>query len=310
MSTQVTPRWAQSRRGRLIGAASSLALLAAALWPVPGEASFPGRNGLIAYGVLGELDGCDPATTCTGSYLESVYPRRPSSRRRLTCNSPMCSASSPAWSRLGGRLAFSGDRGIFVSDPEGSRRKRVTARGSNPAWSPDGRHLVFQGDSTPRRKGVAKIDLFIKPFGLGTRRLTYRGGDSATWSSRGRIAFVRRNRDFEGSVYLLRRKGGGARRLRSGEHPDWSPDGKRLAIEVEARGRSNIVIIDRRGRRLRTVTRRGGTYPAWSPDGRRIAFHRGFSLYSVKATGGGLKRVVRFVGDAVNGITWQPQPRR
>jgi Tol biopolymer transport system component len=44
----------------------------------------------------------------------------------------------------GKRIAFSGDRGVYVSSSNGGERLRVTTSGSFLSWSPDGRWISFQ----------------------------------------------------------------------------------------------------------------------------------------------------------------------
>ena len=147
------------------------------------------------------------------------------------------------------------------------------------------------------------------------RRITWGGGYSADWSSRGEIAFVRTafaGRRVSSDVYVVRPDGTGLRRLTrgdTGDHPSWSPDGRLLAIVRRVRGRRRIEIIDRSGRLKRTLTRAGATDPVWSPDGTRIAFTRDRQLYSVRARGGGLRRMLPGL-TSFQDLDWQPRPRR
>jgi hypothetical protein len=56
--------------------------------------------------------------------------------------------------------------------------------------------------------------------------------------------------------------------------PRWSPDGSRVAAVRQARGRSEIVVLDTVGKVIDTfgATSAINSSPSWSPDGRRIYF--------------------------------------
>ncbi len=79
------------------------------------------------------------------------------------------------------------------------------------------------------------------------------------------------------------------------QHPDWSPDGSRIAFDVDD---SAIWVVGFHGERPRQVYTCTApclwvSEPAWSPDGTEIAFTR----YSVKADGRTARRsVVAAVG--------------
>src|SRR5690606_2193886 len=66
------------------------------------------------------------------------------------------------------------------------------------------------------------------------------------------------------------------RRVGTGGHPTWSPDGSRLAVERVTGedfctcGLPSIVVMNADGTGARDVAT--GTEPAWSPDGRVIAY--------------------------------------
>jgi serine/threonine-protein kinase len=55
-------------------------------------------------------------------------------------------------------------------------------------------------------------------------------------------------------------------------HPRFSPDGTRIAVEIQADGLSNIFIYELANRQLRRLTPNGGAVPLWTPDGSQITF--------------------------------------
>ena len=86
----------------------------------------------------------------------------------------------------------------------------------------------------------------------------------------------------ENGVYLVRPDGRDQHLLLTAAagHPDWSPDGKRLAVDTEPADGEEIWILDADGTDVTVVTCDGApcgpvASPAWSPDGGQLAFMRG-----------------------------------
>jgi Tol biopolymer transport system component len=89
-------------------------------------------------------------------------------------------------------------------------------------------------------------------------------------------------------LYLMRPDGSDAHEIATelpGDafHPDWSPDGSRIAFDAETGGGNEIWVVNADGTKAAAIVRRsidctiscgGVALPAWSPDGSKIAFVR------------------------------------
>jgi Tol biopolymer transport system component len=167
------------------------------------------------------------------------------------------------------------------------------------AWSPDGTRLVAE------RNG----DLVLLTRTGGQEGMLAVDGASPDWSSRGQIAFARKD-----NIWTVR-PGQAAKQLthRGGSSPSWSPDGRYLAF-VRA---SRIFIVRRDGRQLRRfLSRRAGT-PVWSPSGRSLAFISNYDLYAARADGTRLRRLLNYdpplfrqdLHISIEAMDWRPLPK-
>ena len=297
------------------------------------RAAFPGANGRVAFAVekwrlpdpcLPIPHGCEPEVF--SSSIETVLP---SGRgRRVLRAFPVeqgVGESGPVWSPSGRLLTFQqGSRlAIIRADGTGLRQlPQLTNGDGEPTWSPDGRRLAFVG-----RTPLLQLALHGAPRRDGPPPRHSPGGSLARLVDDGHDRVRQLQRPSGGTAvglkdgtYTIRPDGSRLRRLfgrywGTGQQPDWSPDGSRIAFVA----RRHIFTMSATGRRLRRLTDNfGDSDPAWSPDGKYIAFIRDHDLYVMRANGRGQRRVVDGPDQdldhpgpwaEVSAPTWQPLPR-
>jgi Tol biopolymer transport system component len=294
------------------------AIVLALSGPGGATASFPGRDGPIAFFVNG---GCsryagpdDPCVQQGFTAIMAASPAGASSRDVVRCPGPTCVpgvAQGFAYSPDGRRLALEALTAdvtqVAIVGSDGSAPLRLTVPGNQSfplSWLPAGRQIgVFAYGARADSPGR----VFVIDAGGGAVHAA--GGPRGTraWSATGAIAVAHPR-----GIYAWRP---GERRrliLRNGDRvsyasPDWSPDGRRLVLVRSdlATGLNAIVTVAADGRDRRVVVRAPFTWcglgaPVWSPSGRRIAFatacldDRGDvrSVYTVRTDGKGLRMIV------------------
>lgn len=295
----------------LLGSLAHIALI-----PASADATFPGRNGLVAFGIVSEYESTEDDAFVLPRYIGLVE-RDGRNRRRLA------RGAWPAFSPRGRVLAAVGRRpGIVLRRLDGSFVGRLThgRTDGEPAWSPSGRRLAFTRGLESSRfyeyRFHGSQDIYTIGRDGTKPALLASGGEDPAWSSRREIAFVSaddsddcddcNDTGEEGfqpwqppTIMAIGASGGPVRTLaRDGFNPDWSPSGKRLAFIRfgEAFDAHNkLFVVNRDGTGLRRVYRGPGNLlsPTWSPDGRKIAFLAGDKVLVVPADGGKARRVLR-----------------
>jgi Tol biopolymer transport system component len=303
---------------------TTLALLALAS---PAAATFPGRNGALVYSQTTASGDSAPLTETSAILAQRSRPAEPRvivkcERTDGTQTGGDCTSTSfysLAFSPDGRLIAFdAGDRIGLVSVAGGpvTLLPGVTDNDGDPAFTPDGKRIVFTGTNDH-----GTTDLYTRRVDASdTARLLIEDARQPAFSVRGVLAYVRGD-----NVYVRLARHGGRRLVTSGVSPDWSPDGRRLAI-IRPRPTlttdsdiGRIYTVRANGRGLTRVGREGyASSPVWSPDGRWIAYD-GFDLgVHVKLVGTHAQakewaptQVSGESGSVVSSSpAWRPRPRR
>jgi dipeptidyl aminopeptidase/acylaminoacyl peptidase len=210
----------------------------------------------------------------------------------LSASFPENLVAAKSGNRLAWTLNDSGKRNVWVAEGPGFAARRLTpypeddgAEISTLSFSDDGKTLVYvrgegknlagqYGNPTSDPAGAQRT-LWAVDWQGGSPRKIDEGGDGATISTKGLLAYTR-----DGHLYLASLNDGDkpmeiVARGNSFD-PRWSPDGSALAF-VSGRGDHSFVAIYAPGAKsLRFIAPsvdRDST-PQWSPDGKRIAFIR------------------------------------
>ena len=285
--------------------ASLFTAVLASLSATPANASFPGRNGQIAFWSLAaeeEILGIHP----DGTDLHVIVK----------------GGSQPAWSPRGNRIAFrvsdpnTGAGSIWIARADGTHRHRIAGPvwdAANPAWAPDGDHLVFI------RYNGGDTDLVVADLATGDKRLVRNNQAfefEPSWSPDGSlIAFSSDRRQGRQNIYVTPPDGSTVLRLTHSTYdsqPNWSPDGTMIAFQSDRADPGNnydIYLMRADGSDVVRLTRLSGTdaHPAWSPNGSRIVYARRQTAIVVMHPDGSAK--TRVYGDRlaiVSNPDWRP----
>jgi hypothetical protein len=203
----------------------------------------------------------------------------------------------------GRTIAYSGDRGLYVSRGNGTRLRFVVRRGGGAALSRNGKRLAFQLLSNHEGLAVVGTD------GRGQRRLTTGEDDAPSWSPDGNALVFHRylsSRTGAGNdaiiVRPLRGKARMLARVPGLRSPGWSPDGRWIAYKSSA----GLNAIQPNGRRRHRFVRGEVSGFAWSPDGGRLAITTSSGELLVAAVEGRVLRRIRLRDRLAGAVAWSP----
>ncbi len=284
---------------RTLVIAASIALLT----PTTALGSFPGKNGVIAYTAESAVDhlaehrtkhSVEIYTSLENTGEIDIWAMDPNTGGQAQLTSGH-DDSDPSFSPSGNMLAFqrreAGTVTIYIAQADGSQAKPLV-EGSEPAFSPDGQEIVF----------VRPEGLYVTALAPGSpvRRITDHPGDrDPRWGSTGSIAFERtdiwRAKDHRGNDYAdnefdarneldtvtppsLKVSRIMTYSLDTNMWPDWSPNGRALAVALCAGEGEETFAGTGIPRRLAgrppllpsVVFHLSCTPAVWAPDGREF----------------------------------------
>jgi TolB protein len=300
-----------------------IALAAVILLAAPASATYPGKNGRIAFIQNTGLNGSD---------VFSMNPNGGDVVQLTSFGANGGQTCCVSWSPDGKLLLFSAvtsaitNPQLWIMDADGSNQRLLLKdpafADSDPNFSPDGSQIVFT------RCGVPNCAIFrVQADGSGLSHVTNfnSNGDIfdlwPAYSPDGQtIAFTsfNRNNGFLCAIYLVNADGSNFRILTpprlTAFKPDWSPDGKRVVFSSNSNFSTildeEIWVIDADGAhavRLTNNNRRWNGYlsgphdysPSWAPQGNKIVFERdapqfaSFGIYLINPDGSGESMVLQ-----------------
>jgi len=305
---------AQNSEERMKRHVTLLALLlagSAILWTTPAYATFPGRNGRIAFLVWPDIYTMSP----DGSDV-----------KQLTKLGPDWGVLWESWSPDGAQIVFAKIRfspdflgQLWLMNADGSNQHLLLAeagfREERPSFTPDGRSVIFTRCrlDLPDTCALYRIDV---AGGGPTAKTNFElgiGDLDGHYSADGSLAFISVARNgIHCAVYLGGDSPANPRRITpaalSAQEPDWSPDSRKLAFSTHCADFQNqeIWVVSAEDQTLRRLTKNGDDYfagprdfsPSWSPEGDAIVFERdapdllSSSIMIMKADGTGCRTLV------------------
>ena len=311
------------------------------------EASFPGRNGRLAFSAETAFNGRAQNTTLW-DYNPGTHRLRQLTRRAG------CRAGIEAddWVDAGHDYSHDGRwitylhadscpggearSGLWMVRADGLRKRKLASfelswtevifGQATAAFSPDGRAVAVLSWAHDDPRGYYVLRIFNRSDGALLQELFFDGSGSAAgvdWGTNGRLLI-----SIEGDLYVVLPDGTGEYRLRlprrswpwSDVTPDWSPDGRTFVFNGVRWGLDDEMVDwsiwlatpeQESPRRIKH-----GEFPAspvFSPDGRYIAIvddGRLISRFGRKRKGG-VRIVMRARGRVgpIWTVAWQPRPR-
>lgn len=274
-------------------------------------ATFPGRNGRIAYTKWWEVEG-----TPGPDLRFDVFTVRPdgTGNKRLTFSR---GSGNPRWAPVGGRIAFERAGAVWVMQGDGSRQQKLVT-GELVGWMPNGGRILvvrdfdtYGGSHTDptwllyslSTGAVQQLPIDL-PLATGPLYPPY--DDDSEWafvtnepalSPDGTLLAVvlERNEDtgdgygyqYFGSIFTVRLDGTALSRVGSYYHPNitsvgWAPGGDELVYQVHDSRFSCLdalwsIRLDGTAGRVDIDEWCAKNYPVWSPNGKKIAFVGGIN---------------------------------
>jgi Tol biopolymer transport system component len=287
----------------------------------PAYATFPGRNGRIAF----------QAQVTPDAHIE-IYTVRQNGHDLRQITHLDADAVKPDWSPDGRQIAFEIDRNeapfcsIALMNADGSDIVELTPNEfvceNDPSFTPDGSRIVFD-----RFDGVDEAFWSMDLTGNDRQRIGGCCADPNVSPNGEKLSFVAESdQPFEAALFTSNIDGSNVFQIAPFSFgvaikQDWAPDGQHLVFSKHGIGHppgvsANIVTIRPDGTHLRFVTHYEGGINAnvgsYSPDGRWIVFRlevNGLSgLYKIHPDGSHLRAILPLSSFRPRFIDWGAKP--
>jgi Tol biopolymer transport system component len=313
------------RRWPAVGAAAGcLATLGLAAIVQPASATFPGKNGRIAYS--------NNEGVCCGD-VHLVKPDG-SGDRDITNTAPPTGEYNATISPNGRKVIFERDNNIWMISSKGKGLRQLTTLGNadDPAFSPNGRKIVFTRsigvDRPLARRGDGARDIWImRKDGSRLRQLTSTSGDDQepTFAANGKLIAFMSARDGDDEIFTMRPNGKRERQRTDNDvsdyDPSFSPDSKRLVFARNGPD-GGLYKMKKGGGGVRRVTveptQNAQTIaigaPTFSPNGKLIAYRSlgppNQQLIVISKSGAEERVIVDATEGDVQSPDWGPKPSK
>src|SRR5919107_1258954 len=212
----------------VIAAALAMACLVALLAvSQKAEATFPGKNGRIAF--EGDRD------TGTGGSAAEIITVSPdgTGMKQLTSAS---GSGNPTFSPNGEKIAYAanygaGTRGIYVMNRSGNAKKALTDSNNfpeyGPTWSPDGTKIAFASKGKYKKPDIYTMQLDGSEL-TNVTDSRYVGEEDCVWSPSGTAIAYRKDLPENPEIFKKNADGSGRSKNVSNDpkynsSPDWGP---------------------------------------------------------------------------------------
>jgi len=299
-------------RFRLLASMVAMAVLATLVLAPTAHATFPARNGLIAF----------MADTGGGYQLYTV---RPNGRDLRQITHVDGDAIKPDWSPDGRRIAFAlNECSVAIMNADGSNLTVLPSQTpggceGDPSFTPDGSRLVYERyDPSIEDDAVWSMNL----DGTDRQRITSAGAPDPNVSPDGKTVSFLGGPEDATALFTASLDGSDLFQVTPSigvafKH-DWAPDGRHLAITDNGNDLSkpaNIATIRPDGTGLRYLTHYRSPelrayVGSYSPDGQWIVFrlenHGSYGLYRMRPDGSDLHPILPPSSFRPRNIDWGP----
>ncbi len=289
-----------------------------ALGPAQAAATFPGRNGLIAWSYMVNFNE-GPTPPMWGILTVAGSGGHDHSLRSCSTFGYCAEWADVSYSPDGRQLAWdiqtrSGEQNVIVSDADGEHGA-VVGVGFDPSFSPSGKRLIY---IRPQGKGEKIVTSNLHGGALRTLHAVVNGADPQISPNGKQILYAQ-----NATIWIMHADGRNAEPIvGDGKTPDWAPNGTKLAYVGVKSGRVFTTLPNGTGRHelpddglcYPPACGGGSDYAIFSPDGRQIAFDDvdgsgNPNIYTMPATGGRAKQIdyvaTDDAGGSALGLSWQ-----